>query len=285
MLPIRSSLFRSIATLGMLASVSACAVPDLGARPVPRTPASIAAGQSFAGQGIGAWPADGWWHAYGDAQLISLIEEGLKGSPAAAAAAARFRMAQGMAQATGARLLPTLDAQGSAYLEKQSRIRGIPPQFFPGGWEDYGQAALDLNYDVDLWGRNRAALAAATSEVEAARIEQNQAWLALTTAIAATAATTVSAAVTTATAEATASAAAEAAAITFGARTGLVHHQVATVEVLAVGAFDRRTTCIIVGHLHESEAAATVGGFVHDDLGRGHLSEGREEVEEILVLH
>ena len=186
MFPIRASLFRSLATLGLLIPLSACAVPDLGARPEMRAPASIAAEQSFAGQGTGAWPADGWWNAYGDAQLATLIEEGLKGSPDAAAAAARFRMAQGMAQATGARLLPTLDAQGSTYLEKQSRVRGIPPQFFPGGWKDYGQAALDLNYDVDLWGRNRAALAAATSEVDAARIEQNQAYLALTTAIAAT---------------------------------------------------------------------------------------------------
>ncbi len=185
MLPIRSSLFRSAVTLGLLAFLSACAVPDLGARPELRTPASIAADQSFARQGTGAWPADGWWNAYGDAQLAALIEEGLKGSPDAVAAAARFRMAQGMAQAAGARLLPTLGAQGSITAERQSRVRGIPPQFIPGGWQDFGSAALDFNYDIDLWGRNRAALAAATSEAEAARIEQSQAWLALTTAIAA----------------------------------------------------------------------------------------------------
>jgi hypothetical protein len=108
---------------------------------------------------------------------------------------------------------------------------------------------------------------------------------AISTTIATIAAVSTAITTTVSTAEATATAAAKATAITFGARTGLVHHQVATVEVLAVGAFDRRTTCIIVGHLHESEAAATVGGFVHDDLGRGHLSEGGEEVEEILVLH
>lgn len=171
--------------LGALGSLSACAVPDLGVRPEMRSPASTAAEQSFAVGGNADWPAYGWWTAYGDAQLGALIEEGLKGSPDAAAAAARFRMAEGMAQAAGAARLPTLGAQGSAYLERQSQIRGIPPQFIPGGWQDAGQVGLNLGFDIDLWGRNRAALAAATSEAEAARIEQNQAQLMLTTAIAA----------------------------------------------------------------------------------------------------
>ncbi|RYD91517.1 MAG: multidrug transporter, partial [Sphingomonadales bacterium] len=182
----RSSLFRSAAILSMAASLSACAsIPDLGAKPEMRGPASIASEQSFAGAGQSAWPADGWWTGYGDAQLATLIEEGLKASPDAIAAAARFRMAQAMAQSAGAALLPSLDAEGSAYLERQSRIRGIPRQFIPGGWEDVGQAALRFNFDIDLWGRNRAALAAATSEAEAARIEQSEARLMLTTAIAA----------------------------------------------------------------------------------------------------
>ena len=182
--PSRLSLFRPVAALGLVALLSACAVPDLGGRPEMRMPGSIAAERSFAGQGSAEWPGDGWWNGYGDVQLATLIEEGLKGSPDAAAAAARFRVAQGMAQAAGAALRPSLDAGGSVYYERQSRIRGIPPQFVPGGWRDAGQAALSFSFDIDLWGRNRAALAAATSEAEAARIEQNQAQLMLTTAIA-----------------------------------------------------------------------------------------------------
>jgi hypothetical protein len=102
---------------------------------------------------------------------------------------------------------------------------------------------------------------------------------AVSTAIAATAtAAAVSTAITT-----TASAA-ETTTITFGTRTRLVHHQVTAVEILAIGSFNGSTTCIIVGHFHESEAAATVGGFVHDDLGRGHFTESFEKFAEILVL-
>lgn len=185
--PIRASLFRSATMLSMAAGLSACAsVPHLGAKPQMRTPASIAAEQSFASHGTIAWPGDGWWNAYGDAQLGQLIEEGLKGSPDAAAAAARFRIAQGMAQTEGARLLPSVNANGTAGVEKQTYYLGFPPQIVPHGWRSTGQANLVFNYDVDLWGRNRAALAAATSEAEAARIEQDEAQLALTTAIAAT---------------------------------------------------------------------------------------------------
>jgi hypothetical protein len=104
---------------------------------------------------------------------------------------------------------------------------------------------------------------------------------AITTAIATTIAS-ATASVSTAIATATT---AESTTITFGARACLVHHQVPTVEALTIGSFNGSTTCIIVGHFHESKAAAPVGGFVHDDLGRGHFSEGGEELVEILVLH
>jgi len=166
-------------------ALAACAsVPDLGPRAEPRTSASIAAAQSLSTQADVAWLGDGWWQGYGDPQLNRLIEEGLRDSPDAAAAAARFRQAQGMAQSAGAPLLPSIGVNASAGLDKQSYNVGIPAQFVPKGWQDVGQASVNLSFDLDLWGRNRAALAAATSDAEAARIEQDQARLMLTTAIA-----------------------------------------------------------------------------------------------------
>lgn len=161
-------------------------MPDLGAKQALRQPASVAAEQSFAGQSGAAWPVEAWWQSLGDPQLNALIEEGLRGSPDAIAAAARFRRALGMAQAAGAPLLPQAGLDASVALEKQSYNVGVPRQFVPKGWEDAGQVGLNLSFDIDIWGRNRAALAAATSEAEAARIEQAQAALMLTTAIAAT---------------------------------------------------------------------------------------------------
>ena len=91
-----------------------------------------------------------------------------------------------MARTAGAALLPSIGARARAGLEKQSENIGIPPQFVPKGWQDVGQASLNFTFDIDLWSRNRAQLAAATSEAEAARIEQDLARLMLTTAIAST---------------------------------------------------------------------------------------------------
>ena len=185
MSPSRFLPVRAAASLLLSASLTACVpAPDLGIRPEMRAPAGIAAGRSLAAGNQADWPGDGWWNAYGDTQLNQLIAEGLAGSPDAAAAAARFRKAQGLAQQAGASLLPSIDAKGKASLDKQSYSLGFPKQFIPQGWQDVGQTSLNLSFDLDLWGRNRAALAAATSQAEAARIDQYQARLMLTTGIA-----------------------------------------------------------------------------------------------------
>ncbi|HEX7872094.1 MAG TPA: efflux transporter outer membrane subunit [Sphingobium sp.] len=165
--------------------LAGCApIPDLGQKPVPRGPATVEASQSLRGTATAAWPGDGWWTSYGDPQLTQLIEEGLANSPDMAAAAARFRQAAAMQRTSGAALLPSLEAQAGAGVTKQSYNNGFPEAFVPHGWLGTGRAALDLNFDLDLWGKNRAALAAATSETRAAQIDAQQARLALTTGIA-----------------------------------------------------------------------------------------------------
>ena len=68
-------------------------------------------------------------------------------------------------------------------MRRQSGNNGIPAQFLPSGWNDYGQASFSLGYNLDAWGGNRAALAAATSEVRAATIDAAQARLVLSVAI------------------------------------------------------------------------------------------------------
>jgi NodT family efflux transporter outer membrane factor (OMF) lipoprotein len=162
---------------------SACAsVPNLGAKPVVHAAADYASTASLSGV-QSAWPADGWWQRYNDPQLTRLIGEGLAASPDLAAAAARFRRAQGLAQAAGAALLPQVDATASATEQNQSQNTGFPVR---SGWHDSGIAAVGLSFDLDLWGKNRAALRAAKKDAEAAGFETEEARLALTTGIAAT---------------------------------------------------------------------------------------------------
>lgn len=163
---------------------SACAsVPDLGPRPEMRPAADYAAAISLA-SATAPWPGEGWWAGYGDPQLSALMEEALAGSPDLAAAAARLRTAEGFAQKAGAALKPTIDGFASAELVQQSENNGVPAQLVPNGWQDTGSIGLSFSFDLDLWGKNRAALAAATSDAEAAAFELAEARLALTTAIA-----------------------------------------------------------------------------------------------------
>ena len=179
----------SCALLAGTCLLSACStVPGLGQSEPLRNAASVASQQSLQPQGTAAWPTEGWWRAYGDPQLEALIEEGLRSSPDIAVAAARLRRAAAQAQEQGAALKPSLDASASVGAEKQSHNNGFPDQFIallPQGFQDNARIGLDLEFDLDLWGRNHAALAAATSEARAAAIEAAQARLMLATTIAA----------------------------------------------------------------------------------------------------
>lgn len=166
--------------LALTLSLSACAAPDLGPRPQMTSPAMLASGQSLPSDRLtSAWPRERWWTAYGDPQLDALVEEALAGSPNVAMAQARIRAARGAAEAAGAALLPSIGGQASAGLAKQSYNNGIPPAFVPHGWKSTGTLALSGDFDLDLWGKNRKALAAATSEAQAAEADARQAELML----------------------------------------------------------------------------------------------------------
>ncbi|MBY9063389.1 efflux transporter outer membrane subunit [Sphingomonas yunnanensis] len=179
---------RLVLALSVATTLAACGVPNLGPKPELAKPSDFVSSTSLDDRvaGNGAWPRRDWWRGYGDPQLDTLMTEALRGSPDIAVAAARLRSALGAAQRAGARGLPTLDAEGSAGLNKQSYNNGIPAEFVPKGWNDTGRIALEGSFDLDLFGRNRANFAAATSDAEAARFEADRTALALTTSVAAT---------------------------------------------------------------------------------------------------
>ena len=169
--------------LGALLGLAGCAqLPELGPLPAARDAGHYQSATSFAAPAL-AWPDDSWWTAYGDAQLDALIAEALRDSPDMAIAAARLRRAEASAQIAGAPLLPQIDANASATSQRQSYNYLIPQAQLPQGWKDYGQATLNFSWEIDFWGKNRAALAAASSSLEAQRAECAQARLTLTTSL------------------------------------------------------------------------------------------------------
>lgn len=174
---------RLTALLSILLLSACAALPEREKAPSLKPIRHYSSERVFAGDER-AWPTDSWWTGYGDSQLDALMDEGLGGSPNIAVAVARLRKAQSYVYVARAADRPQLTGNASATEQKQSYNYVTPRAATPHGWNDYGRATLDLNWDLDLWGRNRAALAAATSEAEAARADVAQARLLLTTSIA-----------------------------------------------------------------------------------------------------
>ena len=164
---------------------SACAtLPAATPARIARAPDAYATAQTLPASETAAWPADTWWKAYGDAQLDGLIDEALAGNPTLAQAEARLRRAQALANQAKAAELPSASANGSAERAKQSYNNGIPADFVPQGYNNYGRLSLDFAWELDFWGKNRAAVAAATSEARAAQADAAQARLMLSTSVA-----------------------------------------------------------------------------------------------------
>jgi NodT family efflux transporter outer membrane factor (OMF) lipoprotein len=171
------------AALAMALSVGACASIPPQNLAGPKPAQAFATQQSFAAP-TASWPGDNWWQAYGDTQLNGLIDEALAGSPDIATAKARLDKAQAGVGTARSALFPTLQGQGQIGENKQSYNAGIPPAFVPKGYNGVGQLSLNFSWELDFWGKNRAAVAAAVSDAQASRADLAEARLVLSTAIA-----------------------------------------------------------------------------------------------------
>jgi NodT family efflux transporter outer membrane factor (OMF) lipoprotein len=168
---------------GLLFAAGCAQMPHLGPRPALKPVGRLESSRSFSAPAA-SWPGKGWWRGYGDAQLDALIGEALRDAPDLALARARLAAAAAAVQFASAAQLP--EVTGSAMLNeaKQSYNYLIPREALPQGWHDYGFASLNLSWELDFWGKNRAALAAAVSEQRASEVEVAETRLILSTAVA-----------------------------------------------------------------------------------------------------
>ncbi|HWK71985.1 MAG TPA: efflux transporter outer membrane subunit [Burkholderiaceae bacterium] len=113
-----------------------------------------------------AWPTEEWWRRYDDPQLDRLLAEALAGSPSLAAARARLDMANAAVGGARAVQLPQLNTNYTMLRERFSENYIYPPPY-GGSMQTDNSLRLNLDFDLDLWGRNRAHYAAAVSQREA----------------------------------------------------------------------------------------------------------------------
>jgi NodT family efflux transporter outer membrane factor (OMF) lipoprotein len=145
-------------------------------------PQSFATQQSLPAE-AGHWPAAGWADQFGDAQLKTLLDEALKGSPSLEQARARVAAAAAYSETAKASTLPQVGATYS-FTRQQYSANAIVPPPYGGSWQSENKGLLSASYDLDLWGKNREALKASMSQLEASEADAEVVKLTLNASIA-----------------------------------------------------------------------------------------------------
>jgi NodT family efflux transporter outer membrane factor (OMF) lipoprotein len=135
----------------------------------------IPASYRFArGKPHAALPKLDWWRGFRSRELTALMEEAQIANLDIAAAIARIVQADAQSRVVGAALLPNFDYDGSA-------TRSRPP----GGPNTATlRSAINASYEIDFWGKNRAALRAAEHVAVASRYDREVVALTVLAAVA-----------------------------------------------------------------------------------------------------
>lgn len=129
-----------------------------------------------------SWPAQQWWKMYGDPQLDRLVTDATSGNPTMRVAQARIAKVQALRGVASAALLPTIEG-GASFSEQRFTEHHFVKAPYAGDWAWNNIATIDFAYDLDLWGKNRSALAAALDSVQVTAAEAQEVLLALETTV------------------------------------------------------------------------------------------------------
>ncbi len=169
-----------------------------------------------------AWPAVGWWRAFGSPELDRLIEDARANNQNLAAAAARVVQADAQVSINGSPLLPTVNGTGNASYSRIGSSRGGAISGVTTGtggvtsttstgsgtttqttgstgttvvtgasgsrYTDSRQYSVQgaVSYEVDFWGKNRATFESAQASALFSRFDQANVALTVVTSVATT---------------------------------------------------------------------------------------------------
>ena len=111
-----------------------------------------------------------WWEGFGDEQLNSLVAQALQSNPSLKIAQARLARAQAVTEVADAATLPQLGAQFDATRQRYT-ANGLVPPPLAGTIRETGTAQLNASWELDFFGKNRAALDAALGSMHAAEAD------------------------------------------------------------------------------------------------------------------
>ncbi len=125
-------------------------------------PAAYDRGPKNAAAAEAALPPLDWWRSFRSKELTALIEEARAANLDIAAAVARIVQADAQSRIAGSALLPAIQANGQA-----SRSQTPGPRV-----SNTLTASLSASYEIDFWGKNRAALRVAEELALASRFDR-----------------------------------------------------------------------------------------------------------------
>jgi NodT family efflux transporter outer membrane factor (OMF) lipoprotein len=160
----------------LLALLTGCASHAPIAEPPPKV--DLPAGWTLAGPSHQQeWPDKNWWQRFGSPALTQLVDEGQSGNLELAGALARVRQAEAEARIAGVSLLPTANFYSDAN-------RAVP--IGSGSASTSASSGLQVSYEVDFWGKNKASAASAEASLEANRFDRQTVALTVTSGIVST---------------------------------------------------------------------------------------------------
>lgn len=132
----------------------------------------------------GAWPQSAWWTVYGDPQLDQLIRLAMRSTPDLQLASARVQTAESAMRVVAAQA--GLSVNGSTQWSRQRLTENgiLPTEFVGVGWYSQADIGIQLRYEVDWWGKRRAAVEAAVGELRTAAAQADAATLTIQHAVA-----------------------------------------------------------------------------------------------------
>jgi len=172
---------RSGAALCVTFALAACShtpPPVLPQFPLPETYKEAA--PWVAAQPADARPRDPWWRLYGDSELDGLQQRLVEHSPDLAAALARYRQSQAALDQVRANRLPSVSGSLNVQRDRQSEMRPLRV-LGPTSPNEYSSntLGLDLEYEIDLWGRVRDLVSAGEALDQASQADLASARLSL----------------------------------------------------------------------------------------------------------
>jgi outer membrane protein, multidrug efflux system len=165
--------------LMLLPLLAGCALGPPVPKPDTHTPVAFEAPTDVTQPGV---PLDHWWTTYNDPQLESLIAQALATAPDARTAYEKLQDALAVRAGALTAYNPQGALQGSATDTYTNVIAGPPPinlgiPGFPpisftnaGNTQDYG-VNFNVSWEIDIFGRKRAARGKANANLAAARLD------------------------------------------------------------------------------------------------------------------